>query len=207
MRAAGTKPLFTRARMVYNRSMEHRTIGILGGTLDPVHLGHTALLRMAKEQLALSTAILLPDGDPPHKHCHAVAEDRLWMAKLAAGDEFTVSDMEVRREGATYTVDTLRRLRAQEPESELVYIIGADTLPNLVTWREYKEVFASAPSRRRGGAGKRRPCRKARASSGFAATRRTFPPRTSARSRPRAAICEAWWTIKWPRTSAKKGCT
>ena len=81
--------------------MEHRKIGILGGTLDPVHLGHTALLRMAKEQLALSTAILLPDGDPPHKHCHAVAEDRLWMAKLAAGDEFTVSDMEVRREGAT----------------------------------------------------------------------------------------------------------
>ena len=139
--------------MVYNRSMEHRTIGILGGTLDPVHLGHTALLRMAKEQLALSTAILLPDGDPPHKHCHAVAEDRLWMAKLAAGDEFTVSDMEVRREGATYTVDTLRRLRAQEPESELVYIIGADTLPNLVTWREYKEVFrlCTFAAARRGG--------------------------------------------------------
>ena len=121
--------------MVYNRNMEHRKIGILGGTLDPVHLGHTALLRMAKEQLSLSEAILLPDGDPPHKHCHAVAEDRLWMARLAAGDEFTVSDMEVRREGATYTVDTLRRLRAREPESELVYIIGADTLPNLVTWR------------------------------------------------------------------------
>ena len=139
--------------MVYNRNMEHRKIGILGGTLDPVHLGHTALLRMAKEQLALSTAILLPDGDPPHKHCHAVAEDRLWMAKLAAGDEFTVSDMEVRREGATYTVDTLRRLRAQEPESELVYIIGADTLPNLVTWREYKEVFrlCTFAAARRGG--------------------------------------------------------
>ncbi len=147
------KVLFMRRRMVYNKTMERKKIGILGGTLDPVHLGHTALLRLAKEQLGLSRAVLLPAGDPPHKHCHATAEDRLAMAELAAGDEFTVSDMEVRRKGATYTVDTLRRLRAQEPESELVYIIGADTLPNLPTWREYREVYklCAFAAARRGG--------------------------------------------------------
>lgn len=140
-RACQGKMLFTRRIMVYNKSMERKKIGILGGTLDPVHLGHIALLRLAKEQLDLCEAVLLPAGDPPHKHCHAPAEDRLKMARLAADGAFTVSDMEVRRKGATYTVDTLRRLRARAPESELVYIIGADTLPNLVTWREYREVF------------------------------------------------------------------
>ena len=145
--------LFTRRDMVYNKGMERKKIGILGVTLDPVHLGHTALLRMAKEQLFLSEAILLPAGDPPHKHCHAMAEDRLAMARLAADGEFTVSDLEVHRKGATYTVDTLRRLHAREKDSELIYIIGADTLNNLVTWREYREVFklCSFAAARRGG--------------------------------------------------------
>ena len=162
---------------------------------------------MAKEQLALSEAILLPDGDPPHKHCHAVAEDRLWMAKLAAGDEFTVSDMEVRREGATYTVDTLRRLRAQEPESELVYIIGADTLPNLVTWREYREVFklCTFAAARRGGETEAVP------EGARVLWLEGDPPDISSTQhprgrRPRAAICAAWWTIRWPRASAKRAC-
>lgn len=127
--------------MVYNKSMERRKIGILGGTLDPVHIGHTALLRMAREQLGLDAALLLPAGDPPHKHCHAAAEDRLRMARLAAGEEFAVCDMEVRRAGTTYTVDTLRRLRAQYPQADLVYVIGEDTLSNLVTWRDYAQVF------------------------------------------------------------------
>ena len=130
------------------------------------------------------------------------------MAKLAAGDEFTVSDMEVRREGATYTVDTLRRLRAQEPESELVYIIGADTLPNLVTWREYEEVFrlcTFAAARRGGGRGGRaggraRPLAGGRPAGHFLHAH----PRGS---RPRAAICGVWWTTKWPRISEKRACT
>ena len=188
--------------------MKHRKIGILGGTLDPVHLGHTALLRLAKEQLALSEAILLPDGDPPHKHCHAVAEDRLWMAKLAAGDEFTVSDMEVRREGATYTVDTLRRLRAQEPESELVYIIGADTLPNLRHLARIRRglqalhLRGGAAGRGRGGraGGRARPLAGGRPAGHFLHAH----PRGS---RPRAAICGVWWTTKWPRISEKRACT
>ena len=127
--------------MVYNKNMKRKKIGILGGTLDPVHLGHTALLRMAKEQIGLDEAILLPAGDPPHKHCHADARDRLQMARIASGGAFTVSDMEIRRSGTTYTVDTLRRLRAANPRCELVYVIGADTVECLETWRDYQEVF------------------------------------------------------------------
>jgi len=121
--------------------MERRKIGILGGTLDPVHLGHLALLRAAREQMSLDEAVLMPAGDPPHKRCHVRAEDRLQMAVLAAAGEFAVSDAEVLRPGTTYTVDTLRRIRSERPGWDIVYVIGSDTLPNLLTWRDYREVF------------------------------------------------------------------
>ena len=142
-----------RGGLGYNSNMERRTIGILGGTLDPVHLGHLALLRAAREQLGLDEAVLMPAGDPPHKHCHVLAEDRLQMTRLAAAGEFAVSDAEVLRPGRTYTVDTLRRIRAERPDWDIVYAIGSDTLPNLLTWREYPEVFrlcAFATARRPG---------------------------------------------------------
>ena len=121
--------------------MERAKIGILGGTLDPVHNGHIALMRMARAQMRLERVLLLPAGDPPHKHCHAAAGDRLEMARLAAGDEFSLCEAEVRRPGKTYTVDTLRALR-QQTGAELVYIIGADTLSQIASWREHEQVFA-----------------------------------------------------------------
>lgn len=140
---------------MYNRDMRGKKIGLLGGTLDPVHSGHIALLQLARVQLQLDETILLPAGDPPHKRCNVSAADRLQMAHLAAGQEFCVSDREVLRSGRTYTVDTLRSILAEQPDCEIVYIIGADTLPNLLSWRDHAIVFSLcsfAAARRSGNA-------------------------------------------------------
>ncbi|MBQ5510289.1 MAG: nicotinate-nicotinamide nucleotide adenylyltransferase, partial [Prevotella sp.] len=112
--------------------------GILGGTFDPIHKAHTSIAMLAKEALALDEIWLLPDGDPPHKRIQAGGEDRLRMAELAARGYpgFRAIDIEVRRQGTTYTVDTLRQLRAESPERMFVYIIGGDTLDKLPFWHE-----------------------------------------------------------------------
>ncbi len=116
--------------------------GLMGGTFDPIHLGHLHIARTALKDLALDRVIFLPDGDPPHKRPRATGAQRLHMAKLACADEprFLVSDMELTRPGPTYTVDTLRALRSQDPDEQLVYLIGSDTLFLFHTWKTAAEV-------------------------------------------------------------------
>ena len=117
-------------------------IGIMGGTLDPVHNGHIEAALAAKRLLKLDRVMLLPAGDPPHKAHPTLKRDRLNMARIAAEgvEGLFVSEIEIEREGTTFTVDTLRELTQREPDTQWYYLIGADTLDVLDSWRSFEEV-------------------------------------------------------------------
>lgn len=117
-------------------------IGIMGGTLDPVHNGHIQMAQAALERLKLDRVMLLPAGDPPHKAQPSLKSDRMEMARLAAQniDGLFACGIEVLRDGTTYTVDTLLELHEKNPNSQWFYIIGADTLDVLDTWRNFQQV-------------------------------------------------------------------
>ncbi|NLX82218.1 MAG: nicotinate-nucleotide adenylyltransferase [Clostridiales bacterium] len=119
-------------------------LGIMGGTFDPIHLGHLHVARAALVEAALQSVLFLPDGDPPHKQPGASGEDRLRMTQLAIANDpaFWASDMELRRPGRTYTVDTLMELMREDPQRELYYLIGSDTLFQFPTWKTAHKVAA-----------------------------------------------------------------
>lgn len=118
-------------------------IGIMGGSFNPIHNGHVALARTAIEQAGLEKVLFIPTGNPPHKLAGlAPASMRYDMTRLAiAGEEGLVPcDIEVRREGMTFTVDTLRQLQGENLDASFYFIIGEDTLGELPKWREPAEV-------------------------------------------------------------------
>lgn len=122
-------------------------IGILGGTFDPIHLGHLIIAEQARDQYSLDKVLLIPSGHSYFKDNRSKkvqpAQVRLEMTKIAAGDygPFDVSDIEVNRPGNTYSFETLEELKAQYPESELFFIVGADTICSMRTWKEPKRIF------------------------------------------------------------------
>lgn len=120
-------------------------IGLLGGTFNPVHTGHLILAQDAREACGLDEVWLLPCAQPAHKpgHLLADAEARAEMvARAVAGDpHLRLSRIELERRGISYTVDTLRQLRGERPAVEWSFIIGADTLPELVSWRQIEELL------------------------------------------------------------------
>jgi nicotinate-nucleotide adenylyltransferase len=116
-------------------------IGVLGGTFDPIHVAHLLLAEQAREQLVLDKVLLIPAGDPWRKASRDVspAALRLEMVRRATAENplFEVDDREVRRDGATYTVDTLRELRAElDEDDDLFLILGEDALADLPNWKE-----------------------------------------------------------------------
>lgn len=116
-------------------------LGIMGGTFDPIHIGHLATAEQAREAYHLDAVVFVPAGNPVFKKDRAVtpAADRLAMCRLAVASNpsFCVSPMEIERGGDTYTVDTLRELRAHYPDNvELFFITGADAVAHIVKWRE-----------------------------------------------------------------------
>ena len=131
----------------------NRRIGLFGGTFDPPHLGHTRLARAFADQLALDTVIFLPAGDPYHKTApRAPAADRLAMTRVAAAADprFAVSDLDIVRSGATYTADTVRIFRQHYPAAALWWLVGADSLAALHTWKDWQTLvrqtgIAAAP--------------------------------------------------------------
>jgi nicotinate-nucleotide adenylyltransferase len=120
-------------------------VGLLGGSFDPIHLGHLRAAENAREALALDRVAFVPANVPPHRRTPLTpARDRFAMVALAtAGNPgFVACDIELAREGPSYTVDTLRALRAARPEDELVLIVGVDTFAEMATWREPDALFA-----------------------------------------------------------------
>lgn len=116
---------------------------MLGGTFDPIHLGHLAAARAAMDCVDLDRVLFIPTGVPPHRApAVAGANERLEMTRLAIAGEprFEASDLELHREGASYTVDTLRQLHALYPGDELFLILGWDAAKLLDTWRDPDEV-------------------------------------------------------------------
>jgi nicotinate-nucleotide adenylyltransferase len=123
-------------------------LGILGGTFNPPHVGHLVMVQEALNQLGLDRVVLMPVARPPHKE--AVADPgatvRLELCRLAVADapDVSVSDLEIERGGASYTVDTLRALHDRVPEHALTFIVGGDMADSLPTWKEPEAVLELA---------------------------------------------------------------
>ena len=124
-----------------------QTIGIFGGTFDPPHLGHLILAAEAYAQLGLERCLWVLTPDPPHKQGQSLAplKHRLAMLKLAiAGDpQFELSTVDLDRPGPHYAVDTVKILAAQNPEANLVYLMGGDSLRDLPKWHLPTEFVAA----------------------------------------------------------------
>ncbi len=122
-------------------------VGVLGGTFNPIHLAHLRLAEEMREALSLERVLLVPAGDPPLKRLGiAPAVHRLEMARRASASNpaLEVCDLEVRRAGPSYSVDTLAELRARNPSDALWFLLGADTLRDLEAWREPSLLFSLA---------------------------------------------------------------
>jgi nicotinate-nucleotide adenylyltransferase len=116
----------------------------LGGTLDPIHVGHIQAAKAATAALDLDEVLIVPAGQPWQKdgRVFAIAPDRLTMASLASADEnkMVVSDVDVRRPGPTYTADTMVDVRREEPPAKWWFIVGADAFANLPTWHHVERL-------------------------------------------------------------------
>lgn len=128
--------------------MSRRRVGILGGTFDPIHIGHVALARAARAALALDEVRFVPTGRSWQKDAAAAdPAQRLAMVRLAIGAEhgFAADSRETLRSGPSYTVDTLAQLRAElGADAAIVLLIGSDQLRNLATWHRYRELLSFA---------------------------------------------------------------
>lgn len=123
----------------------HR-IGISGGTFDPIHLGHLIIAQEIKEVMKLNKIIFIPSGRPPHKRDHRVTDPihRYNMVEMAivSNGGFEASDMEIKREGYSYTCDTLYEIKKTISKNDtLFFITGADVIPQMHTWKNIWEVF------------------------------------------------------------------
>jgi nicotinate-nucleotide adenylyltransferase len=119
-------------------------IGIFGGTFDPPHVGHLIVAQDAYEALALDRVLFVPAGVPPHKAgltlTDAAVRMRMVEAAISGDDRFATSDVELRRSGPSYMVDTLRILHEEDPSAELHLLLGADQFRELHTWRSPEEI-------------------------------------------------------------------
>jgi len=116
----------------------------MGGSFNPIHRRHMQIAAHALEELQLDSVIFIPNGNPPHKQQElADAKHRFEMTRLAVipYEKFTISDIEVTRNGVIYTVDTLKLLRRGMPDAEFICLIGEDTMSDLEHWRKPDEVF------------------------------------------------------------------
>lgn len=119
--------------------------GIFGGTFNPVHTGHLVMAQDALERHELDHVIWMPCYTPPHKNHETLpsVEHRMRMLEIALEEDYrmSVSDMEVKRGGTSFTIDTIQGLELERPNDDLYFIIGADTLFELHTWRKIDELI------------------------------------------------------------------
>ncbi|WP_433680119.1 nicotinate-nucleotide adenylyltransferase [Nocardia sp. CA-119907] len=125
-----------------------RKLGVMGGTFDPIHHGHLVAASEVANRFELDEVIFVPTGQPWQKADKQVspAEDRYLMTVIATASNprFSVSRADIDRGKVTYTVDTLREMRAKHPDAELYFITGADALANILTWQDWAELFELA---------------------------------------------------------------
>jgi nicotinate-nucleotide adenylyltransferase len=127
-----------------------KKIGLFGGTFNPIHLGHLSVAREVKEGFDLDKIWFIPAATPPHKKMKQVAEtlDRLEMIRRAIDENtnFSVSDVELKRSGPSYTIDTVDYFKEILPKETLLYfIVGMDAFLDIELWKSYKELFQVIP--------------------------------------------------------------
>lgn len=118
-------------------------IGVMGGTFDPIHHGHLVAASEVAQSFGLDEVVFVPTGVPWHKQEVTDSEHRYLMTVIATASNphFTVSRVDVDREGPTYTIDTLRDLKASRPDAELFFISGADAVAQILSWRDHDELW------------------------------------------------------------------
>ncbi|WP_329494951.1 nicotinate-nucleotide adenylyltransferase [Kitasatospora herbaricolor] len=125
-----------------------KRLGVMGGTFDPIHHGHLVAASEVASAFHLDEVIFVPTGQPWQKDDRRVtpAEDRYLMTVIATAEnpQFSVSRIDIDRQGPTYTVDTLRDLRSLHPDADLFFITGADALAQILSWRDSEELFSLA---------------------------------------------------------------
>ncbi|NLK73516.1 MAG: nicotinate-nucleotide adenylyltransferase [Clostridiales bacterium] len=122
-------------------------IGIMGGTFDPIHYGHLVLSEQVRSEFDLDKIIFVPAGIPPHKNKESVTENmhRYFMTVLATihNPNFTVSDIEVKSEEVSYTIYTIETLKRMNEYEEMYFIVGADAILEIETWKDYDKLLGS----------------------------------------------------------------
>jgi nicotinate-nucleotide adenylyltransferase len=122
-----------------------RRVGVMGGTFDPIHHGHLVAASEVRSRFDLDEVVFVPTGAPWQKSDRQVTapEHRYLMTVIAtaANPHFTVSRVDIDRDGPTYTIDTLRDLQAADPQAELFFITGADAMAQILSWRDHEELF------------------------------------------------------------------
>lgn len=118
--------------------------GIMGGTFDPIHLGHLFIAQETLEKLGLDKVLFIPNGNPPHKETRISEKDRYLMVKDAISDNpfFEVSDIELFKNKSSYTIDTLSTLKSLNPNDNFYFIIGSDSALAIQTWKNYEKIFS-----------------------------------------------------------------
>ncbi|MFK7734602.1 MAG: nicotinate-nucleotide adenylyltransferase [Pirellulaceae bacterium] len=124
---------------------QHNRLGVIGGSFDPIHTGHLLLAEIAREKLGLDRVLFIPAAISPLKldsEPRATAKQRVEMLRLAInGNEFfDVDEREIKRGGASFTVDTLREIDEENPDTELFFLMGADSLASFERWKSPKEI-------------------------------------------------------------------
>ena len=121
-------------------------VGVMGGTFDPIHNGHLVAASEVQQSFDLDEVVFVPTGEPWMKADVTPAEHRYLMTVVATASNprFTVSRVDIDRDGPTYTIDTLRDLRRQRPDAELFFITGADAVAQILEWREVEELWELA---------------------------------------------------------------
>jgi nicotinate-nucleotide adenylyltransferase len=123
-------------------------IGVFGGTFDPIHLGHLIIAAEIQRMANLDQVLFVPAGRPPHKLDQHLSndDDRLRMLQLAVGGVpgFAINTVDLDRHGPSFTVDTLRILHGQHPDTELVFVMGEDSLRDFLTWHNPAGIIEQA---------------------------------------------------------------
>ncbi len=123
--------------------MRRPRIGVMGGTFDPIHHGHLVAASEVANSFDLDEVVFVPTGEPWHKDGVSPSEHRYLMTVVATASNpsFTVSRVDIDRKGATYTIDTLRDLRADRPEADLFFITGADAVAQILAWKDHSDLW------------------------------------------------------------------